>query len=56
VDLKKFDKILLEEYERLKIKLNWKQQAQASQEAQTAQEAQAGQAVHGTKINNRKSA
>ena len=38
-DLKKFDKNLQEEYERLKIKLNLKQQAQ------TAQEAQAGQAV-----------
>ena len=49
-DLKKFDKILQEEYEKLKIKLNWKQQAQAGQEAQTAQEAQAGQAVHGMKV------
>ena len=48
-DLKKFDKNILEEYERLQIKLNLKQ------EAQTAQEAQAGQAVHGM-INNRKSA
>jgi hypothetical protein len=49
-DLKKFDKILQEEYEKLKIKLNLKQQAQAGQEAQTAQEAQAGQAVHGMKV------
>ena len=53
-DLKKFDKNILEAFERLKIK--WKQQAQAGQEAQTAQEAQAGQAVHGIKINNRESA
>ena len=43
-DLKKFDKILQEEYEKLKMKLNWKQQAQAGQEAQ------AGQAVHGMKV------